>query len=152
MLSFAKIKNDRFGRRGTKARILMRPATSLDILVERPSTWPNPPPGFSTKRILGPGSDYDTSAVDDEDDEFRGRRRKRRRRNSDQDRPFNANNNDGEQGKRGRNGATGKRRQRADESNAASASDRLNQGLSSGRAGFTVEEMEALRAAKKNAA
>lgn len=155
-----KIKNDRFGRRGTTARILIRPATSLDILVERPSSWPDPPPGFSTKRILGPGSDYNMSAVDDtedyQDDNY-GRKRKRRRRNSDRERPFNnnnhANNGNNNNGKRNRNGATGnnKRRQKTDDSNAAksSASDRLNQGLSSGRAGFTVEEMEALRAAKK---
>ena len=130
----------------------MRPATSLDILVERPSTWPNPPPGFSTKRILGPGSDYDTSAVD-EDDDNRGHRRKRRRRNSDQERPNATHNNNAYNGKRNRNGATGKRRQRGDDSNTSlpSASDRLNQGLSSSRAGFSVEEVEALRAAKKNA-
>ena len=153
MLSVAKVKNDRFGRRGTKARILMRPATSLDILVERPSTWPNPPPGFSTKRILGPGSDYDTSAVDDDDDN-NGRRRKRRRRSSDREGPSTNNSNTANNGKRNRNGATGKRRQRADDTSAGvpSASDRLNQGLSSSRAGFTIEEMEALRAAKKNAA
>lgn len=139
----------------------MRPATSFDILVERPSTWPEPPPGFSTKRILGPGSDYNTSAVDDTEDyqdDIYGRKSKRRRRNSDRERqsnnnhnhPNNGNNNNG---KRNRNGATGnnKRRQKTDDSIAAktSASDRLNQGLSSGRAGFTVEEMEALRAAKK---
>lgn len=52
-----KISNDRHGRRGTTARILMRKVTSLDILKERPTSWPKPPPGFSTKRVLGPGSD-----------------------------------------------------------------------------------------------
>jgi len=157
-----KIKNDRFGRRGTSARILMRPATSLDILVERPSSWPDPPPGFSTKRILGPGSDYITSAVVDEEeyqDDNNGRQNKRRRRNSDRERQSNTNNNNSanngsnNNGKRNRNGATGnnKRRQKTDDTNAGqpSASDRLNQGLSSSRAGFTMEEMEALRAAKK---
>lgn len=149
LISWQQIKNDRFGRRGTTARILMRPANSLDILVERPSTWPDPPPGFSTKRILRPGSDYDTTAVDDEDDNH-GRRNKRRRRNSDRERPSNSNSNNSE---RSSNGATGKRRQRTDDPTAMDpASDRLNQGLSSGRAGFSVEEMEALRAAKKNTA
>jgi hypothetical protein len=132
-----QIKNDRFGREGTTARVLMRPATSLDILVERPSSWPEPPPGFSTKRILGPGSDYNTVNEDDVDDDGNnhsdGRRKKRRRRSPER--------------------ATGKRRQRAEDDTPSqpSAADRLNQGLSSGRAGFTMEEMEAMRAAKKRA-
>jgi hypothetical protein len=52
-----KISNDKYGRKGTCARILMRVATSMDILVERPNQWPKPPPGFSTKRVLGPQSD-----------------------------------------------------------------------------------------------
>jgi hypothetical protein len=54
-----KIANDRYGRVGSTARLIMRPATSLDILKERPKTWPKPPPGFSTKHILGPGSDFE---------------------------------------------------------------------------------------------
>mmetsp|Transcript_7856 Transcript_7856/g.17416 ORF Transcript_7856/g.17416 Transcript_7856/m.17416 type:complete len:638 (+) Transcript_7856:49-1962(+) len=53
-----KIANDRFGRRGTTARVLLRVATSLDVLQDRPNSWPKPPPGFSTKRVLGPGSDF----------------------------------------------------------------------------------------------
>ena len=53
-----KVKTDRFGQRGTTARLLMRVATSEDMLEERPSSWPKPPPGFSTKRVLGPGSDF----------------------------------------------------------------------------------------------
>jgi len=56
-----KVSNDKFGRRGTKARFLLRVATSDDMLVERPTERPRPPPGFTTKRVLGPGSDYDTS-------------------------------------------------------------------------------------------
>ena len=48
-----KIANDRFGRQGTTARVLMRTATSLDFLQERPSSWMKVP-GFSTKRVLGP--------------------------------------------------------------------------------------------------
>jgi hypothetical protein len=51
-----KVSNDRFGRKGTTARLLMRTATSMDILLERPQSWPKPPPGFTTKRVLGPGS------------------------------------------------------------------------------------------------
>jgi hypothetical protein len=64
-----KIANDRFGRRGTTARVLMRVAASTDLLLQKPLSTPKPPPGFSTKRILGPGSDFDTE-----------HRRKRQRR------------------------------------------------------------------------
>jgi hypothetical protein len=53
-----KIANDKHGRRGTTARLLLRTATSCDILQKRPSVWPKPPPGFSRTRILGPGSDF----------------------------------------------------------------------------------------------
>jgi len=38
----------------------MRVANSADVLVERPMGRPKPPRGFSTKRVLGPGSDFDT--------------------------------------------------------------------------------------------
>jgi len=53
-----KVTKDRFGRVGTRARILMRIANSTDVLVEKPSTFPKPPPGFTTKRVLGPGDDF----------------------------------------------------------------------------------------------
>ena len=69
-----KVVNDRFGRRGTRSRVLMRVASSFDVLVERPTEWPRPPPGFSTKRILGPGDDFKT------DNRRTGRKAKRRRR------------------------------------------------------------------------
>lgn len=55
-----KKSNDRYGRRGTTSRLLMRLANSEDVLVERPKVRPKPPPGFSTKRVLGPGSEYRT--------------------------------------------------------------------------------------------
>lgn len=52
-----KRQDDRYGRRGTRSRILMRVANSIDVLEERPTAWPKPPPGFSTKvsaRLLQP--------------------------------------------------------------------------------------------------
>lgn len=58
--SLRKVKSDRFGKRGTRSRCIVRVATSLDALDERPTTWPKPPPGFTTKRVLGPGSDFKT--------------------------------------------------------------------------------------------
>lgn len=113
-------------------------------------------PGFSAKRILGPGSDYKTNASDDDDDKHHNdsgdQRRKRRRRNSDHERNVNNNNSDNaDSRKRNKSTATGKRRQRGGNVTQTSAADLLNQGLASERAGFSVEEMEALRAAKKNA-
>jgi len=56
-----KLVNDRFGRRGTRARALMRVANTADVLDKRPEEKPQPPPGFTTQRVLGPGSDFDTS-------------------------------------------------------------------------------------------
>ena len=113
-----KVSNDRYGRRGTTARLLMRVATSQDILHERPTSWPKPPPGFSTKRVLGPGSDFG-----------KGPRANKKKKN--------------------------KRRRIDNDSNQTSSSrpydpnSALDSGLSAGRAGFSVEEMEAERAQKK---
>ena len=89
-----KRQDDRYGRRGTRSRILMRVANSLDVLEERPTSWPKPPPGFSTRHVLGPGSDFrkknsrkrgaDRGSEDGEDGEDRLNRElssKRRRRN-----------------------------------------------------------------------
>jgi hypothetical protein len=53
-----KISDDRHGRRGTSSRILLRGASSRDILREKPPESPRPPPGFSRNRVLGPGSDF----------------------------------------------------------------------------------------------
>jgi hypothetical protein len=83
-----KIQSDRFGKRGTRARCLFRIANSLDVLEERPTSWPKPPPGFTTSRVLGPGMDF---KVWEREHNTRGRRRdsrgggggKRRRRGND---------------------------------------------------------------------
>ena len=100
-----KVSNDRYGRRGTRARLLMRQATTLDILEQRPTFWAKPPPGFSTKRVLGPGSDFPT---------------KQPNKKRSQHRP-----------------------------EPKSLEDRMNQGLSAGRSGFSVGELEAERATKR---
>lgn len=119
-----KIANDRYGRRGTTARLLMRVATSIDILEKRPSSWPKPPPGFTTKRVLGPGSDFPRGRDnrDGRDGSERRRNEKRTRRNDE-----------------GRN----------EPRKPVSEEDLLGGGLRAGRAGFSVEEMEAERAKKK---
>lgn len=125
-----KVINDRYGKRGTRSRVIMRIATSFDVLVERPTEWPRPPPGFTTRRVLGPGSDFDTGH------RRTGRKAKRRRRSG------------------GRGG-----RRRSDEGDGGMAYDdevavdtRLGQGLQAGRSGFSVEEIEAEREARRKAA
>jgi hypothetical protein len=116
-----KVSNDRYGRRGTRARFLMRLATSLDVLDDRPSEWPKPPPGFTTKRVLMPWHD------------FSGKRRREGKRDT----------------KRRRRSDGGRRRRGNDNDNSERDLDaRLSEGLSSGRAGFSVEEIEAERNAK----
>jgi hypothetical protein len=79
-----KIRSDKYGRRGTRSRCIVRMATSLDVLEERPSSFPKPPPGFTTHRVLGPGSDYRTYSrrprTGNRYDRPRGRQDKRRRR------------------------------------------------------------------------
>ena len=71
----SQVSNDRYGKRGTRARVLMRLATSNDVLDDRPTEWPKPPPGFTTKRVLMPWHDfskrgggrkdkYDTKSID----------------------------------------------------------------------------------------
>lgn len=52
-----KVADDRFGRKGTTARVLLRVATSQDTLRGSSSKRTKTPPGFSKTRVLGPGSD-----------------------------------------------------------------------------------------------
>ncbi len=116
-----KVSNDRYGRRGTRARVLMRLATTLDVLDDRPTEWPKPPPGFTTKRVLMPWHDFTTKRRRE------GKRDTKRRRRSD----------------------GGRRRRGHDNNNNERDLDtRLGEGLSSGRAGFSVEEIQAERNAK----
>ena len=53
-----KVADDRYGRRGTTARVLLRLATSHDVLREKPATKSKIPPGFNKNRVLGPGSEF----------------------------------------------------------------------------------------------
>jgi hypothetical protein len=117
-----KVSNDRYGRRGTRARVLMRLATSIDVLDDRPTEWPKPPPGFTTKKVLMPWHDFSGQRRRE------GKRATKRTRRSD-----------------------GRRRSRGNDNISERDLDldaRLAQGLSSGRAGFSVEEIEAERNAK----
>ena len=99
----------------------MRMATSEDILVERPKSRPAPPPGFSTKRVLGPGSDFDTEP----------REKKRRRTVESQ--------------------SEGAPPIDMFDPNSTAEHPALSRGLKAGRGGFSVEELEAERAQKAQA-
>ena len=112
----------------------MRVATSLDVLEDRPTAWPKPPPGFTTTRVLGPGSD-----------EVRERKRKRRRRSRKRG---------GGEGFRDANGmdvdeesvedGVGDVGGGMEENGEGDAHDEvtIDRGLKSSRPGFTVEQME----------
>ena len=134
--------NDRHGRRGTIARVLMRLSLSSDILEERNSSWPEPPGGFSPKHVLGPDSDYPKRKNKN--------KRKRGRGSADSggdsnDGNYQSNNEKNRNKKHG----SDKRKRGSDGGGDANPESKLSRGLSSGRAGFSVEEMEAERARKK---
>ncbi len=133
-----KTQSDRYGKRGTRSRCLVRVATSSDVLVEKPTSWPKPPPGFTTKRVLGPGSDFKRYR--------KGGGKRRKRDNSDYHQPddsgyFQLDDSDYYQPIGGEEDGTGFE---ATDEFGRSAIDR---GLKSSRPGFTVEDMEAERAA-----
>lgn len=131
-----KVSNDRYGKRGTRARVLMRLATSIDVLDDRPTEWPKPPPGFTTKRVLMPWHDFSGRR------QQRGGRKdtKRRRRGGDRDR-----------GGGGRRDSRGRRDDGygSDDYEGEGEHQGLSKGLRSGRSGFSVEELEAERGLTK---
>ena len=111
----------------------MRLATSIDVLDDRPTEWPKPPPGFTTKRVLMPWHD------------FSGKRRGHNRGGGRRD------------NKRRRRGGGGRRGDRDrhedyeytdDYATGGGEHPGLSNGLRSGRSGFSVEELEAERNAK----
>ena len=95
----------------------MRSALSSDILLDRPNSWPAPPRGFNSTKVLGPNSDY-----------MQGMKRNTKKRERGQGR-------------------------QKEERDAYSGEDgepsMLGRGLSSGRGGFSVEEVENERSKKK---
>jgi len=160
-----KRTNDKYGRRGTTSRVLFRTATSLDYLEQRPTQSPRPPPGFTTKRILGPGSDFDTSFKDNKQ-----RKKKRRKKNNNGKRNKNNNSNSMEDQEEeeeyyedddemedyedGEQDDNQNQRDKEEEDNQAGATKTprgLNESLKCSRPGFSVEELEKERTAKKEA-
>jgi hypothetical protein len=123
-----QVSNDRYGCRGTRARLLMRLATSNDVLDERPTEWPKPPPGFTTKRKLMPWYDFSGNRQ-----KGRGRKdSKRRRQDGERKLKWEPPNRDNKNSMESMDGEH----------------PLLSKGLSSGRGGFSMEEIEAERNAK----
>lgn len=135
--------DDRYGRKGTTARVLMRLALSSDILQDRPNSWPAPPGGFSSTKVLGPDSDYKGGK--------KGKKtNNNNNKNNNQEKDMNnSNNNKKKKRQRGKK-AQGKQTEgyishdREDEEHPM-----LARGLSAGRQGFSVEELEQERAQKR---
>lgn len=98
----------------------MRSALSTDILQDRPNSWPAPPGGFSSTKVLGPNSDYKG-----------GKKRNKKKRERGQE----------------------KQKEERDVYIPHTSEDgehpMLARGLSSGRGGFSVEDLEHERAKKK---
>ena len=152
-----KASNDRHGRRGTTARYILRVATTEDVLIERPNSWPEPPGGFASDRVLGPKSDYATANA-------KKNNKKKTKKTNPQQQQQNQNGNKSKR-KRGRGESNGntqnnskhgkidpkkKNRNKNSSSNKTkNPVDLLNKGLSSSRGGFSVEDMERERQAKK---
>jgi len=142
-----KIQSNRFGRKGTRSRCLMRVASSVDVLEDRPTAWPKPPPGFTTMRVLGPGSDEV------------GSRGRRGRRNGGGGGSVGSGGNKRQKRNRGRSRGSGGGRSEGgngegmdvDDESFGDDDDTIDRGLKSSRAGFTVEEMEEERRSKANA-
>ena len=102
----------------------MRIATSNDVLDDRPTEWPKPPPGFTTKRRLMPWYDFSGNR------KGRGVKRDTKRRRQD--------------------GRKLKWEPPAHITEGAVDGEHplLSKGLRSGRDGFSMEEIEAERNAK----
>jgi len=129
-----KMQSDKYGKRGTRSRCLFRVATSLDVLDKRPNTWPKPPPGFTTKRVLGPGSDFQIHS--DRRGGGGGGKRRRHSGGDYHDDQWDRDRYDDEE------------EEPDTDEFGRSAVDQMDRGLSSSRAGFTVEQMEAERNAR----
>ena len=110
------------------------------MLEERNNSWPEPPGGFSPKHILGPESDYPRKTNN-------SKNKKKRRRDSDGD--VGGAGNDSKNRNKKRGSDKRKRGNNHGEDGDINPESKLSRGLSSSRAGFSVEEMEAERARKK---
>jgi Nuclear cap-binding protein subunit 3 len=151
-----KVKNDKYGLSGTTARLLMRVATSLDILLERPNEWPIPPTAFTARQVLGPQSDVRPTTKTDidtptnviSDSTKRKKKRRQEKRNRSRKDDPSEGREDPEDNKVTQQRNHGKRNTEA-RTAVPTTEAWMNNGLSATRAGFSVEDMELERASKK---
>jgi hypothetical protein len=113
----------------------MRLATSIDVLDDRPTEWPKPPPGFSTKRVLMPWHDFSGSGRRGGGGGGGGRRDNKRRRR-------------GSSGKRDKGDIYGRDNDTDNFAVEGVEHPGLSTGLRSKRSGFSMEEIHAQRNAK----
>lgn len=151
-----KISNDRHGRKGTIARYLLRVATTEDVLIERPSSWPEPPGGFAPDRVLGPKSDFAGANNKKANPKNKAKKANPQQQQQQQQRNRRGSNSKrkrgrGENSGKGNNAKKNDKNERRNNNNKQNSNpvDLLNRGLSSSRGGFSVEEMEKERQAKK---
>lgn len=138
-----KLQSDRFGKKGSRSRCIFRIATSLDCLDEKPTTWPKPPPGFTTKHVLGPGDDFKTHS---------DRRKRKGRDGGGGKRRRRSRGSHGDQWEHDRSDNYGEYDDDAQDYHETDEFGRaaIDTGLKAGRAGFSVEQMEAERNANNN--
>lgn len=96
----------------------MRLAVSTDILQDRPNSWPAPPGGFSSTKVLGPDSD------------FKKTKKPKNKKKHPRDKQNPSNETMVSPGQDGEHPLLGR-------------------GLSAGRQGFSLQEMEQERAKKR---
>ena len=133
-----QVSNDRYGRKNTIARFLLRIALSSDMLEERPNSWPRPPGGFSSTRVLGPQSDLIPSSPQKASSDgthpnaTKSRKKRKKKRDRDAKAESDEDNNIG------------------NSTNVSGEHPLLSRALSSGRGGgFSIEELELDRAQKR---
>lgn len=154
-----KISNDKYGKRGTKSRILIRYATTNDILYSRPNYWPKPPPGFTIHNILGPGSD-NYNNTNNKKNNKKNKNLMSDQKNDDNDNNDTTKSNNSNKKRKNRKRNKSSHDQDDDDNNNNNNSSSLTEsiitepsiltsGLTAKRDGFTVEEMEAERARKR---
>jgi hypothetical protein len=112
--------------------MLIRVATSLDTLEERPSSWPAPPAGFSKTQVLGPESDLQPNGKHNK----KKKNKRSRESGNDEVSSHGTSKTGGDEGK-------------SDSISANSEHPLLSRGLKSGRGGFSMEALEAERAKKR---
>ena len=144
-----KVSNDRFGKKGTTARYLLRLATTEDVLIDRPNSWPEPPGGFHADRVLGPKSDYAAAKKRKTKPKKKKNQQQEQQQQQQQQQKRRGSNSKRKRGRGDPNGKTERKNSSKINKIIENPMDLLNRGLSSSRGGFSVEDMEKKRQERK---